>query len=571
MAKSNNGSIYGPWSPIVLNRLERAVSNAYAARSEMVRRLFDRRRDLDDECGYPKPSELDSRRLYDLYNSEPVAGRVVEVWPKESWAVSPEVYEREDGELSPWEQAVEQLGTYLCGKHSWNNAGNTSSPIWSLLQEADVKSGIGCYGVIYLQFNDASYRSSDQPVVTLDEKGSCETRPYSLTVNQESPVKGLRLEGAHVLPEVSAQVIGVESNPTSWRFGHPTMYQITLNDPFERRVNALTVPSTTLRVHWTRVLHVADNYHHGSGNSIYAASRLEPVIRPVLDIHKVGGSSAEMFYKAAFQGLSFETHPQLGGDVDVDMAALKEMYEEYANGLQRALFTSGLSVKPLSPGIADPGPVIKSAIDRICIKLSIPVPVFMGYEIGEQASKENRMQWDDRVRARQESYLSPRLIAPFFDRLILVKVLPVPEKGYNIYWPDLTNQTAMEKASVLASRTSALASYVGAGLDALIPPSAFFVKELGYSQAEADAILEESAKQAEGESTEESGGSPLLGMVGGITGMIELFKLAKEGGLTEEQLKQQIVLFFKVSEERAAELIAEGLGSSPAKKEPSSE
>ena len=90
--------------PLVLNEALRSlleneyvetVRNELTARRDWLRKLFDPRRNLDDECGYPK----DQPRLEEyatLYDREPVAARVVEVLPKESWQVQPTVYEDED-------------------------------------------------------------------------------------------------------------------------------------------------------------------------------------------------------------------------------------------------------------------------------------------------------------------------------------------------------------------------------------------------------------------------------------------------------------------------------------------
>ena len=45
------------------------------------------------------------------------------------------------------------------------------------------------------------------------------------------------------------------------------------------------------------------------------------------------------------------------------------------------------------------------------------------------------------AKERQEGYLTPFVIRPFVDRLIALGVLPTPEEGYIVFWPDLGTQT----------------------------------------------------------------------------------------------------------------------------------
>src|ERR1017187_6461663 len=63
------------------------------SRTELLRHLFDPRRDIDEECGYPKAvSELAYRTMFD----REMGRRVVNVYPEETWKKLPIIYEDPD-------------------------------------------------------------------------------------------------------------------------------------------------------------------------------------------------------------------------------------------------------------------------------------------------------------------------------------------------------------------------------------------------------------------------------------------------------------------------------------------
>lgn len=482
------------------------VSNAYTAREQWLRRVTgasDPRRNIDHECGYPD-SPVDAQSYQDLYDREPLAARVVQVFPKETWQTQPQVYELEDSEeATPFEAAWDGLSRQLKGGNSYHQD-EEGSLVWEYIRRADILSGIGYFGVILLGIDDGLDLS--QPVKGVKEQNSYpaelnkpsvtpslnEVRPYRLTSNADpAPVAARKLLFVRVFPESLVQISRFEANWTSPRFGQPTSYSIIINDPNSFHVGA-GAPMATREVHWTRIVHLADNL---GSSEVFGVPRMQPVLNPLLDIRKVRGGSAEMFWLGAFGGLQLSTHPQLGGDVDVDETKLKEMMENRNNGLQRDLFLTGMTATPLAPQVSDPTSQINVQVEAICIQLGIPVRVFKGSERGELASSQDDQAWNDRLRERQKSYVTPRLICPFVDRLITLGVLPEPT-GYSVWWPDLTSQTAQEKATVAATVTGAIASYVGGNVEGLIAPMDFLTRVLGYDDEEAAAILENASAGA---------------------------------------------------------------------------
>lgn len=539
---NSNGGGPAPGGDDQLRRFEELVGNVLMSRRELLSRLLDPRRDINEECGYPRDEGSIEAHFYQrLYDREAVAARVVEVLARESWQVQPTVYETEDAEEeTEFEKAWDALSKQLDPEPSFYQD-EAGSPVWEYLRRVDELSGVGHYGVLLLGLNDGEDDLS---------------RPARER-------KGMELTYLRAFPEALAQVTQFDGDPGSPRYGQPTRYLLTFNDPNHGGHGGVGLTTATREVHWTRVIHVADTSHQASTSEVFAVPRLRPVLNRVLDLRKLYGGSAEMYWRGALPGFALETHPQLGGDVNVNQQSLRDMMENWANGLQRYLTLMGMSAKSLAPQVVDPTAQISVQLEAICIKLGVPVRVFKGSERGELASSQDDEAWNDRLRERQYAYISPRIIRPFVNRLINLGVLPTP-KGFSISWPDLTSQTEAEKAQVASARTAALSAYVSGGVEALVPPMDYLTGVYGMEEEEAKALLENAAKALEGEPTVETGGSPLLGLVGGITGMLELFQKFKDGALSEESLKQLIMLFYKVDEAKAEEIIADGLPEPPA-------
>lgn len=290
--------------------------------------------------------------------------------------------------------------------------------------------------------------------------------------------------------ESLVQVVRYEWNIRNPRFGMPVMYRITLNDPREQH-SGVGLPMATVFVHWSRVIHLADNLQ---SSEIFGRPRMRVPLNNVLGLRKIYGAGPEGYWKSAFTGYSFETNPQLGGDVLINKPDLLDQFELYQNSLQRALVTSGMTVKTLAPSVQDPGGQVTVQIQAICIHLDCPQRVFMGSERGELASSQDDSQWNDVKRARCLLYLTPKVICPFVDRLIAVGVLPEPE-GYTVRWPDLEAMSDAQKAAILLQRTQAYAAYVSGNLESTIPPLDFMTRFDDMEEEEAQEIID-AAKQA---------------------------------------------------------------------------
>jgi hypothetical protein len=190
------------------------------------------------------------------------------------------------------------------------------------------------------------------------------------------------------------------------------------------------------------------------------------------------------------------------------------------NGLQRYLALEGMSANSLSPQVSDPTPQIDAYLKAICILYGIPKRVFEGSERGELASSQDAKAWYQRMQNRQENYLTPRMIVPFVDRLILLGVLAEPKLRYHVEWPESVVLTEDERASIALTTTDSITKFVQGGGDNLMTERDFMTKILEMPESEADAILEAKMEELEEEQAlegemfeeepveEETGGPP---------------------------------------------------------------
>jgi hypothetical protein len=535
---ANEGNGKGESSLSALREFREIVDNVMMQRQQLISRYFDPRRKIEDECGYPDLRTVTAQHYKDLYDGDPIGGRVIELMPLESWQVTPSIYEDEDPDVeTDFEIAWKDIGKDIRGR-SWyqDEEGNA---IWEWLIRADIDCGIGHFGILLIGIDDG--KPLHEPADGVEQA----------MLKAKAPIakKGTKLLYLRSFDESQVTVQQWDTDPVSLRYGQPIQYAVTLWNPDSAITSSSTPPSGSFLVHWTRVIHLSS----GEGSSdVLGIPRLQSVLYPVLDIRKVAGGSAEMYWKGAFPGISIETQPQLGGDVKVNRGAIRTQMEQYFNGLQRYLGLMGMTAKTLSPTVVDPTAQIKVQLDRICIRKACPVRVFMGSERGELASSQDDSAWNDRLRQQQTRRNTPRIICPTINRLIMMGVLPEP-KGYSTIWPDLESLSDMDQAEIAVKRTGALAQFVQSGSESAMSLADFFTRILNMGIEEAQAVIEAVERRIK---EEDSGGSPLLSMASGMTGMIELFKLYSAGGMSRETLKQQIMLFFKVDAAKAEAIIS---------------
>ncbi len=588
-----------------LKEFQELCTNMLFTRGELFRQFMDPRRNIDNECGYPQNTlTYKSQEYQSLYERFSIATRVVQLMPKESWQVSPTVYEDNDAETeTEFEKKWDALDNTLRGGSKYQD--EKGSVIWEYIQRLDDQSGIGTFGIMLMGFNDGKLLAepvdgsppdgyaaavkpdkaygaaptgpsdANAPVPAAEvskppegnpPKVDAESKLYAglgtdalyqgiqftpdLRPNAPSPEE-LELLFLRVFPESLVQIVQYEASMTNPRYGQPVMYLVTMNDP-RLQSSGVGLTHVTMRIHWSRVIHAADNL---TSSEIFGTPRCRPVLTHILDLRKLFGASGEGYWKSCFAGISFETDPALGGDVRINTAGMKDSVENYFNGLQRYLSLQGMTAKTLAPSVVDPTPHIKANLEAIAIQLGCPMRVFMGSERGELASSEDDASWNDRLRFRQNNYITPRLIVPFIDRLILFGILPEP-KGYSIEWPDLDSLSDKDKAQVASTMTNAISRYVQGSGESLIGPMEYLTKILGMTEEDAEAIMNEQAKVLEDKGSFETVSAQQLGKAGpAVAGMLEMYEAVQQKLISLDQFKAMCMLFFKLEEEDTDELI----------------
>jgi len=440
---------------------EMLVANAHLLRSELLTKLLNPGKDINFECGYPDTLAITDCKK--LYKRNGIAKRVVRILPEETWALLPNIFETEEANETEFEKAWKTL--------------REEKRVFHYLQRVDVLSGIGEFGILLLGIDDGKELS--EPVEGINE-GTGEKVGKS------------EYELIYLKPfdQTSVKIKMKEADITSPRYGFPKTYSVDFEG------TETTNSKQSKIVHWTRILHIADNRET---SEVYGAPRMEPVYNRLLDIRKILGGSGEMFWKGGFPGLSFETQPEVE---DLDTDSIKDQMELYMAGMQRYLAMEGITVKSLSPQVSSPKEHVETNMRNIAISLGIPYRIFLGTEEAKLASAQDITTWNKRLSQRQENYVSPYIIRPFIDRMMAFGVLPEIEE-YTVDWPDLNAPTDEDKANVAKALTEAMAKYVTAGVDTLMPPMEYLTKVLGFTQEEAEAIekaaLEHTAEQEEEE------------------------------------------------------------------------
>jgi uncharacterized protein len=551
---SQNNDIPGPASTkdtdagmrepfrLLVHQLE-TLANTNFNRIQWMTDWFEPGRSIDNECGYPGTAQLTPSIYEDMYARESIARRVVQALPKESWKVHPVVYESEDPDkTTSFEDTWLGLGDNLQGEPSYYR-GDEGNPLMEYFYRLDVEAGKGRYAVLFYGFDD---RVAD----------------LSQPVTKDSKLLYLR-----IYSEANAEVSDLDETPGP-RYGHPLYYTLKANNPSD--YNAPSTPlrsinsDTTGRVHWSRVLHVpSDNV---DTSEIYGTPRMQPVWNRLLDLRKLYAGSAEMYWKAGFGGYSLESPPGIDPrELKLDpqkIQAIKDNMEEFMNGLRRYILLIGLNAKSLAPQIVDPKSHIELQLQAIAMYLNMPMRVLMGSERGQLATLGDREEWNERLQARQRTFITPRILIPFINHLINVGVLAKPQKpkrskfatkqlmpglaaknqpfktsgGYTIFWPDMACQTSDEKANYAFKMSQALAVYAEKAVQWVMPPRPFFSTVIGLTEEEARNVeaLSEEYNQEHGHDPAQSVAAP--GQSPGTT--IPIADITAQGGGNGQPVKQ---------------------------------
>ena len=411
-------------------------------------------RDLYEVLGYTKTLEYTD--FASRYTRQDIAKAIIDRPVKATWQGDLELIETDDAEKTPFETAWQQLDWDLGVK--------------SRLSRVDRLTGIGRYGVLLLGLDDVSKQEDFAKPVKAGKRKLVYLKPFG---------------------EGSAKIESYESDPNSERYGFPLIYEIEVSEVESQS-------STTIQVHYTRMVHILDDVLE---SEVLGIPRLEAVFNRLMDLEKLIGGSAEMYWKGA--------RPGYQGVVDKDYQmttetkeALKDTLNEFEHGLRRLMVNEGVDLKALEQQISDPSSHVDVQLTMISAVTGIPKRVLTGSERGELSSAQDADAWKTYVQARREDHAEPKIIRPFIKRLIELGILPKPKVNFRVKWLDLFSISEKERVDIGKGRANSLREYTSNPMaEAVIPPKAFLEFFLGLSQGQIELI---DKMRAEGLSEEET-------------------------------------------------------------------
>lgn len=413
-------------------------------------------RNLYKAFGYPTSIGYDDYQK--RYKRQDMAKAVIKRPASATWAGDITVREVGDAKDTEFEKKFEKLQERLRLK--------------SKFARLDRLTSLGKFGILLLGFSDCKNTSDFQKEVKDDN---------SLDLLYVKPVG-----------EGSTQISKYESNVSSERYGLPLLYSITL-----KGVDGSNT-TKTLTVHHSRVIHVAWDLmeDENEGTPI-----LEAIYNRLMDLEKLVGGSAEMFWRGARPGYQGEIDPDYTMGPD-DKKLLKEHVQEFENGLRRMFIHQGVKLHDLSPQVEDPLNHIKAQVQMISSVTGIPQRVLLGAEQGELASGQDADAWKTLIQDRRLEQIEPSIVRPFIDRLVKYKVLPRPKTGaYTVIWSDLFAPSEKERAEIGKTRAAAIQQYLQNPMaPEIIPPKLFFEFMMGFSKEQrqlAEKLLAEGVSEEE--------------------------------------------------------------------------
>jgi hypothetical protein len=420
------------------------------SRAQLAARLgnqYGSDRNVYQALGYPTSLAYD--QYYAQYERQDIAKAIIDRPIKATWNGDIKVVQIDQKDETDFEKA-------------WKD-------IWSKLQlkskliRLDKLSCIGDYGVLLLGLDDVKRPDDWIKPVTSGTRKLLYVKP---------------------LGEDSAQLDTYETNPNNERYGLPTIYNIGIKNPDYAAGQQMTI-SQQIRVHYSRVLHVTGELLE---SEFVGVPVLQAVYNRLMDLEKLVGASAEMFWRGARPGYTGVVDKEFTL-TDPMKVALQEQLDEYEHNLRRFLVNQGIDISALDMQVADPINHVDIQLQMISAVTGIPKRILIGSERGELASTEDKGSWLELIQERQKNYAEMRILRPLIDFCIKYNMIPNPSSPYTILWPDVFAPSEKERALVGQIRASALQSYMNnPTAEIVVPPEIFYQYFLGLEDDDIEYI-----------------------------------------------------------------------------------
>lgn len=417
-----------------LNYLQMQLS-----RLDLARRMgmtHDDRRDTWKVFGYP--DLINVADYWSWYERGGMATRIVDIYPEDTWKdgfILSDGDDRSDQAepksqfIQGWTELVERL------------------EVWRHFQAVDILARLGRFAVLLIGAIDGR-ADFKQPVRT---------------------VRGVAYLQVYGEPEVSINEQGLVKDPQNPRFGKPEFYQINFG-----------VGQVGQEIHWTRLIHVAENRLK---NDLYGRPALQSPYNRLIDKEKIVGGVAEAFWLLVHRGMAIIAEEGFTED-SAELQNFQEQVNAFKHDLDRIMrLTGATKIQELGGDVADPRGPYDVLLSEISGTTGIPKRKLIGTEEGKLAGSQDERSWHSSVESRRKKYAEPVIARPFIDWLIAHGVLPAPDSGkYTMEWPNLFELTDSDRADIAKTTAEAIAEYAGDFYDPAIimPPDEFAERYLGY-------------------------------------------------------------------------------------------
>jgi hypothetical protein len=384
------------------------------------------------EAALKYPTNLYYHDYLERYEKQDIAHRVLQSPVLATWATNPVVTESDIEETAfekAWVELVERLN------------------IFTEFSKVDLLSRIGSYAALFIGAADG--------------------------FDPSMPLKrGAKIMYINPLPEPCIKIVSWDQDPTSSRFGAPLYYDVNIEYDD-------TESSMTRKVHWTRIIHVAQDTLSDKYHGIPA---LKPIYNRLIGLEKLASGSPEMYWRGARPGYVASS----GSNVlatDKQIEDYKEAISDFINDLNRYLFAEDLTIQSLAPQVVTPREHVDVQLQLISAAMMIPLRILIGSERGELSSDQDERAWLTYVESRRDIIGKKLIIRPFIDRLIELSILPTPKTGYFIRWAPLVVLSDRDNAEIARLYADAIKKYdESITVRDIIPPEVFTKYILGLDE-----------------------------------------------------------------------------------------
>ena len=431
-----------------------SFNSLFSRMASSIATTFDGERRMYETLGYPKI--ITFQNCWDMYHRQDIAHRIIKTYPEATWRDTATVFVDNGSESNSFGEEWEALSNRLCLPH--------------YLTRLDILQSIGRYSLLLLLTSDVS-----------NEEGLKE------------PVDGLNspddVLGVQAYSEGDVQISSYDNNVFSPRHGLPDTYRLTTGSHTHNQQAGASMPTKTLVVHHSRILHVAEGT---LTNDVFGTPTLECVYNRLIDLEKLLGGASESFWLNARGGTHFDIDMGAEFDSEKEKEKMKKDIEAYVHNLTRFMITKGVAVNPVNFAVHSNEHQVSAVLDSISSATGIPKRILIGSERGELASSQDESNFKARIAERRSNFAEAMILRPLIERFIEWGVLPDVGE-FVVDWGEDDELTPVEKADIGLKQAQALAAYanpLGALPEQIVGPEQFVTDVLGMEYKPEDVVAD---------------------------------------------------------------------------------